>query len=85
MRCAPQHTTKRKEKAMGEIQTYQDPRLQPMDVEKRPADWYEDCIHAGACLMQACRLDPRLEIVDDVRIIASTLGCGEDCEECDIA
>ena len=65
---------------LGEIQSYRDPRLQPMDAEERPVDWYEDCIHARACLMQACRLDPRLEIVDDARVIASALGCGEDCE-----
>ena len=69
----------------GEVQTYRDPRLQPMDaVEEQPADWYEDCIHAGACLMQACRFDPQLVFVDDdANIIASTLGCGEDCEEYD--
>lgn len=68
----------------GEVQTYRDPRLQPMDVvEEQPLDWYEDCIHARACLIQVCRFDPELYIDDDVRIIASALGCGEDCEEYD--
>lgn len=72
----------------GEVQSYQDPRLQPMDVvEEQPADWYEDCIHAQACRAQAIRCGRWFETDEDAAYwidrLASLLGCGEDCEEYD--
>ena len=72
---------------LGEIQTYRDPRLQPTDAIERPADWYEDCIHAQACRAQAVKCgrwyeqdDGRADACD---VLARLLGCGEDCEEYD--
>lgn len=70
---------------MFEIQTYQDPRLQPPEHEDKPADFYEDCKHQRACRRQLMRAglwyEGEEEIFAWMDRIAEALGCGEDCEE----
>ena len=69
-----------------EIQTYRDPRLQPMDEpEETPAECFECCVHNMACRRQLMRCglwyEADEEIVGWADRIAESLGCGEDCEE----
>ena len=71
-----------------EIQTYRDPRLQPMDEpEETPSECFEGCFHKLACRRQLIRCglwhEPEEEIVGWESRIADALGCGEDCEECE--
>ena len=63
--------------------SYQDPRLQPPEEpEETAADFYESCVHAGACHRQLVKNGMWAD--DDgfgwVDRLAGTLGC-KDCEE----
>lgn len=72
------------ERAMSEIQNYQDPRLQPEpEREWGPVECMDSCKHSLACRMQLERLcgyevdgrDPYWEYD-----LARKLGCSEWCE-----
>lgn len=43
----------------------------------RPIDWFEECIHCGACSMQHERHFGRF---DSIESLAEALMCGEECD-----
>lgn len=52
------------------------------DRGDRPVDYYEDCIHCGACAMQYERHFGKFDPNDFAWLdrLAEALGCGEGCD-----